>query len=119
MMFALGCIQALKCNTTRCPVGVATQDPELIAGLHVPTKAERVAEFQARTVAAALEIVGAIGLHSPRDLRPYHVSRRISGNEVRTFEELHPRPEPGSLLEGRAPQGLQRMWDLAGRRASA
>src|SRR5690606_27189962 len=27
MMFALGCIQALKCNEGTCPVGVATQDP--------------------------------------------------------------------------------------------
>jgi glutamate synthase domain-containing protein 2 len=27
MMFALGCIQALKCNTNKCPTGIATQDP--------------------------------------------------------------------------------------------
>ena len=26
-MFALGCIQSLKCHTDRCPTGVATQDP--------------------------------------------------------------------------------------------
>ena len=26
MMFAVGCIQALKCNTNKCPTGVATQD---------------------------------------------------------------------------------------------
>ena len=26
MMFALGCIQALKCNTNKCPTGVATQE---------------------------------------------------------------------------------------------
>jgi hypothetical protein len=29
MMFALGCIQALKCNSNACPSGVATQNPEL------------------------------------------------------------------------------------------
>jgi glutamate synthase domain-containing protein 2 len=32
MMFALGCIQALKCNTNKCPSGVGTQDPELTKG---------------------------------------------------------------------------------------
>lgn len=25
MMFALGCIQALKCNTNKCPTGITTQ----------------------------------------------------------------------------------------------
>ncbi|MEO8903733.1 MAG: glutamate synthase-related protein [Polyangiaceae bacterium] len=32
MMFALGCIQAQKCNTNECPAGVATQYPWLVAG---------------------------------------------------------------------------------------
>ena len=27
MMFAVGCIQAMKCNTNHCPTGVTTQDP--------------------------------------------------------------------------------------------
>eukprot|EP01043_Picozoa_sp_COSAG02_P083544 COSAG02_NODE_21538_length_784_cov_1.052555_1_plen_61_part_10 len=34
MMFALGCIQALKCNTNKCPTGVATQDRDLMSGLN-------------------------------------------------------------------------------------
>ena len=32
MMFAVGCIQALKCNTNHCPTGVATQDPARAQG---------------------------------------------------------------------------------------
>ena len=32
MMIALGCIQALKCNTNQCPTGIATQDPVLMEG---------------------------------------------------------------------------------------
>ena len=28
MMFAIGCIQAMKCNTNTCPAGVAAQDPQ-------------------------------------------------------------------------------------------
>ena len=36
MMFALGCIQALKCNTNKCPTGIATQDSALSSSLHVP-----------------------------------------------------------------------------------
>ena len=38
MLFALGCIQSLKCNTNTCPTGITTQDPRLMHGLHVPSK---------------------------------------------------------------------------------
>ena len=38
MMLALGCIQALKCDTNKCPVGIATQDSQLIIGLVVEEK---------------------------------------------------------------------------------
>ena len=46
MMFALGCIQAQKCNTNTCPTGIATQDPELVHGLVVDDKSTRVAGYQ-------------------------------------------------------------------------
>ena len=48
MMMALGCIQALKCNTNHCPVGVATQDPALMTGLVVTDKKQRVANLPRR-----------------------------------------------------------------------
>ena len=41
-MFSVGCIQAQRCNTNRCPVGVTTQNPKLQRALVVPDKAERV-----------------------------------------------------------------------------
>ena len=41
MMMAIGCIQAQKCHTGKCPVGVATQDPWRARALDVPSKAER------------------------------------------------------------------------------
>jgi len=44
-MIACGCQQYRVCNTGKCPVGVATQDPELRARLDVDQSAERVANF--------------------------------------------------------------------------
>ena len=38
MMFALGCIQALKCNTNKCPTGITTQDKYKMSGLDVDSK---------------------------------------------------------------------------------
>merc|ERR1712195_429374 len=82
MMFALGCIQALKCNTNKCPTGVATQDPELMKGLVVESKADRVANFQTRTVNSACEIVGAMGCASSADVRPTQLMMRQSTQMV-------------------------------------
>jgi len=103
MMFALGCIQALRCNTNRCPPGVATQNPALMKGLVVADKAERVANYHRATIEAFLELLGALGLDHPDDLRPHHVFRRIDDRLVRNFGELYEYPEPGQLL---APDGL-------------
>ena len=44
-MIACGCQQYRVCNTGRCPVGIATQDPELRARLDVEKSANRVASF--------------------------------------------------------------------------
>lgn len=44
-MMACGCQQYRVCNTGRCPVGIATQDPELRARLDVDASARRVANF--------------------------------------------------------------------------
>lgn len=38
MMMAVGCIQAQRCHTNTCPVGVATQDPKRARALHVDDK---------------------------------------------------------------------------------
>jgi methylamine---glutamate N-methyltransferase subunit C len=44
-MMAIGCQQYRICNTGKCPVGIATQDPELRARLGVERSAERLANF--------------------------------------------------------------------------
>lgn len=44
-MMAVGCQQYRICNTGKCPVGIATQDPALRARLDVDKSAARVAGF--------------------------------------------------------------------------
>lgn len=63
-MFALGCIQALRCNTNNCPTGVATQDKMLIKGLDVTDKAERVYHFHKNTLHTCNELIAAAGRNS-------------------------------------------------------
>ncbi|MDQ3616046.1 MAG: FMN-binding glutamate synthase family protein [Actinomycetota bacterium] len=44
-MLAIGCIQAQKCHTDKCPTGVATQDPWLSHGLDPALKSVRAANY--------------------------------------------------------------------------
>ena len=113
MMFALGCVQALKCHTNQCPTGVATQDPGLTGGLVVGAKALRVQNFQAKTIGAMQELVAAAGLKNPADISPAHIFRRVSAREVVSFEQLYPCPDPGTLGRGNAPSEYQSLWDAA------
>ncbi|MBX3284696.1 MAG: FMN-binding glutamate synthase family protein [Actinobacteria bacterium] len=56
-MFALGCVQAQRCHTGRCPTGVATQSPWLQRGLDPASKSVRVASYLA-TLRFELESLG-------------------------------------------------------------
>jgi glutamate synthase domain-containing protein 2 len=98
MMMAIGCIQAQRCHTNTCPVGVATQDPRRARALHVPDKAERVQRFQQATVAQAQQIIASMGLTGPHELTPAMVRRRIDHTTTQTYAQLYDWLEPGELL---------------------
>jgi glutamate synthase domain-containing protein 2 len=87
MMLALGCIQAYRCNTNKCPTGIATTDPKLTVGLNVEDKFQRVANYHRRTMVAMADLIGAAGLHSPLEVDLHHISRRFNG-KIRTLDEL-------------------------------
>jgi glutamate synthase domain-containing protein 2 len=99
MMFALGCIQAMKCHTNTCPTGVATQNQQLARALYVPDKIERVANFQRATVASAAQIVASMGLDGFHQLEPSMLNRRIEGQRTRTYAEIYDWLMPCELLE--------------------
>ena len=113
MMFALGCIQALRCNTNECPTGVATQDPQLVGGLHVGDKAARVARYHRETVKSFFEVLGAAGMRVPGELKPWHVQRRVSSGEVRSYYDIYPPLEPGALLASSVNGSLGHAWKQA------
>lgn len=113
MMLALGCIQARRCNSNDCPVGVATQNPELVHGLDVEDKARRVANFHAETVESLIELTGAAGLDRPHQITADMIRRRINEVEVRRYSDLYRPLEAGALLERRPPPGFRRDWERA------
>jgi glutamate synthase domain-containing protein 2 len=113
-MFALGCIQAQSCHTGACPTGVTTQDPQRQKALVVPDKAERVFHFHQNTLKALAELVAAVGLTHPNQLRPHHLVKRVSDNEIRLASNLYPFLKPGELLDGEAePAVFKTYWKKA------
>jgi glutamate synthase domain-containing protein 2 len=113
-MFALGCIQAQSCHTGTCPTGVTTQDPQRQKALVVPDKAERVFNFHQATLKALLELIAAAGLTHPNQLRPYHLVKRVSDNEIKLASNLYPFLKPGDLLDDKAdPAVFKLFWPKA------
>ena len=113
MMMALGCIQALQCNTNKCPTGVATQDPALTVGLVVDDKKVRVANYHRATVKSFVELLGASGLDDMHALTRSHIYRRSSLNEMVSFEEIFPSINPGAILKGEIPEKYTRDLEKA------
>jgi glutamate synthase domain-containing protein 2 len=76
-MQAVGCIAARMCNSNNCPVGVATQKPELRKRLNVQVSAEKLARFFGASVALMQVLARACG-HSDlaqftqRDITTWH-----------------------------------------------
>ena len=72
-MFALGCIQALKCNKNTCPTGITTHDKRFQKGLVVEEKFEKVAHY-ARGITKEVETIAhSVGVTEPRAMRRKHV----------------------------------------------
>ncbi len=103
MMLALGCIQALQCNTNLCPTGVATQDPSLAVGLVVAQKNKRVYNFHKATVKSFADILGATGCATPAQLNPKYLMRRISFSQVKDYSQIYHFLSDGELLRTPSP----------------
>ena len=112
MMFAIGCIQAQRCHTNTCPVGVTTQDPRRARALDVGDKSLRVQRFQEATVKSALQIMASMGVDDPSDLAPHLLRRRIDPVTVSSYAELYPPLGSGELVQG-APESWAADWKAA------
>lgn len=88
MMFALGCIQALQCDSDKCPVGIATQNKALYKGLDITEKSVRVAHFHNNTLKAFADFIGACGFDSPTAITPDVFYRKIDSKTNESFTEL-------------------------------
>ena len=113
MMMALGCIQALECNKNICPTGIATQNPELTAGLVVKDKAKRVENYHRETIHSVIDLLSATGHNTLNGLSRYDINRRINAMEVKRFDEIYNPIKAGSFIEGKVPENLKKEFEMA------
>lgn len=92
-MFALGCIQAMKCNKNTCPTGITTHDPRFQRGLVPKEKAQRVASFINNLVHEVDVLANSCGVLEPRRLRRKHVRMVQANGTSMPLVEIHPWPE--------------------------
>jgi len=97
-MFALGCIQALKCNRNTCPTGITTHVPRLQQGLVVPQKQARVAAYAKALVHEVEMIAHSVGVSEPRQLRRRHVRLVQADGTSIPMNEIYPSYRPGEPL---------------------
>jgi glutamate synthase domain-containing protein 2 len=89
-MFALGCIQAMKCNKNTCPTGITTHDKHLQRGLVVSDKAERVRRYQQGMEKEVGVIAHSCGVPEPRLLRRQHCRIVQPNGRSMPLSEIYP-----------------------------
>jgi len=85
-MLSLGCIQARECNKNTCPVGIATQNKTLIAGLDPYEKKTRVYNYHKAVIHEVREVLGAMGLSSTSQLTFKHLMIRNEDGNLTTHK---------------------------------
>jgi glutamate synthase domain-containing protein 2 len=92
-MFALGCIQALKCNKNTCPTGVTTHDRRLQRGLDPEEKSVRVKNFVEKLSYGTNIISHSCGVTEPRALKRFHCRIAVGDGKSVPLDERYPEPE--------------------------
>jgi glutamate synthase domain-containing protein 2 len=95
-MFALGCIQALRCHQNTCPTGVTTHNKRLQRGLVVEEKYLRVANYALNMDKEIDMIAHSCGCRHARELKREHVRIVQTANQSIALNMLYPYPIVGS-----------------------
>jgi len=92
MMISVGCIGAQKCHTNKCPVGVATTDPDHQKALVVDEKQWRVLNYVITMRNGLNSLAAASGLNNYTQFKREHVMYKDAHGRVKSLENLFPYP---------------------------
>ena len=95
-LIVLGCVMMRKCNTNTCPMGVATQNPELRK--HFEGRAEYVVNFFTFLAEQVREYLSEMGVHSLKE-----IIGRTELIEIKTLSPLSRKCEGLTTFDSCAP----------------
>lgn len=102
-MLAIGCIQAQRCHTGRCPTGVTSNQPWRMRGLDPSSKSVRVATYVIQLRRELIELSRACGVAHPALVTLDHIEildDRLgsrTGREVFGYEPTWGRPTTADI----------------------
>jgi glutamate synthase domain-containing protein 2 len=85
-MLSLGCIQARECNKNTCPVGIATQNKDLISGLNPAEKKVRVYNYHKAVIHEVKELLAGMGLMNVDELISEYISYRNGKGKIKNYK---------------------------------
>ncbi len=86
-LMSIGCIQAQRCHTDRCPTGVTTQNPWLVRGLDPELKSVRAANYIRALRHELLSLARTCGEPHPALVTPDQLELMEEGYRSRTVED--------------------------------
>jgi glutamate synthase domain-containing protein 2 len=89
-MFAIGCIQSLKCNKNTCPTGITTHNKRLQKGLNIQNKALKVNNYIGNMVKTVETIAHSCGVKEVHGLNHTHVRIVQMNGKSTPMNELYP-----------------------------
>lgn len=112
-MMAVGCIQAQRCHTGRCPTGVATQSAWLQRGLDLELKSVRLANYVTVLRGELVALARACGHPHPTFVTAEHFEFVTGPATTTALERFHYRP--GWTLPSPADQeAIRRIMERSG-----
>jgi glutamate synthase (ferredoxin) len=88
-MLAIGCIQAQKCHTGRCPTGITTQDARLQRAVEPEVQGRRFAAFCRALRNEIMAVTHACGYQHPAQFTADDVEVSSGPGIFKTARELH------------------------------
>ncbi|MFC8715367.1 FMN-binding glutamate synthase family protein [Streptomyces sp. NPDC057197] len=88
-MLSIGCIQAQKCHTDKCPTGIATQNPWLARGIDPASKANRAGVYLRQLRKELMKLSSAVGVAHPALITPGDIEILNGDYEARTLAGVY------------------------------
>lgn len=97
-MLSIGCIQAQKCHTDKCPTGIATQNPWLARGIDPASKSTRAAVYLRTLRRELTKISSAVGVAHPALITPEDIEILNGDYEARSLAAVYGYKEGWGVL---------------------